>query len=81
MSKVSVGNVFLIQELFEDDNLVKLADAILYLNAAGILYLLIHSIYVRRMLVAYNQELDEDAVSPSDFTIIARHLPKNLTPD
>ncbi|CDW71822.1 phage head-tail family partial [Stylonychia lemnae] len=81
MSKVSIGNVFLIKELFDDDNLILLADIILYLNAVGIIYLLIHSIYLRRMLIKLNQELDEDQISPSDFTLIARHLPQNITQD
>jgi hypothetical protein len=54
MSRVSIGNVFLMKELFDDDNMTKFADIILYLNAAGIVYLLIHSIYLRRMLIKLN---------------------------
>jgi hypothetical protein len=49
-----------------------------YLCIAGIIYILIHSIYLRRMLLRMGMELDEDHISPSDFAIIARHLPLNL---
>ena len=60
MSKVSIGNVFILKEFFADENMTVFADVIVYLNAAGIVYLLIHSIYLRRMLIKLNQELDED---------------------
>jgi hypothetical protein len=54
MSKVSIGNVFFVKALFNDENLIVLADVMIYLNAAGIVYLLIHSIYLRRMLIKLN---------------------------
>eukprot|EP00347_Sterkiella_histriomuscorum_P022863 403336874 len=81
MSKISIGNVFELKQMFSDDALIVFADVIVYLNAAGIVYLLIHSIWLRKMLIQTNNDLDQDVVSPSDFTIVAKHLPKNLTPD
>jgi hypothetical protein len=79
MVTVSIGNIFLVKDLSINPNLIKLADVIIYLNAAAILYLLIHSIILRRMLITFNQQLDEDVISPSDFTLIGRNLPLNLT--
>ena len=58
MAKVSVGNVFLWSTMFEEENLILYADIIVYLNAAGIVYLLIHSIWLRKMLIQFNTELD-----------------------
>lgn len=81
MSKVSVGNVFYLGNVTSNDNIEKYAEAIVYLNAIAIAYLLIHSIWLRKMLIQFNLDLDSDVVSPSDFTIVAKHLPKNLTPD
>jgi len=79
ISKLSVGNVFIMQEVLKDDNVVMYADIIVYLNAVAIIYLLGHSIYLRRMLIKYNMQLDADATTPSDFTLIARNLPLDLT--
>jgi hypothetical protein len=67
------------KELLNDSNLLVFADIVMYLNSAGIIYILIHSIYQRRMLVSLNIELDKDHTSPSDFAILARNLPKNIT--
>jgi hypothetical protein len=58
IAKVSVGNIFIFKELLSDDNLIIFADVVIYLNAVGILYVLFHSIYLRKMLKEYNSELD-----------------------
>lgn len=79
MFKVSIGSIFLVTDLKDNPDQIKLADAIIYLNAAGIIYIFLHSIYLRRMLVSFNEELDKDVISPSDFTLVGRNLPKNLT--
>jgi hypothetical protein len=81
MVKVTVGIIYTLRAYFPDENYIAYSDAIVYLNAVGIVYLLIHSIWLRKYLISFNRELDEDVVSPSDFTIIARQLPRNLTPD
>ena len=44
--------------MFSDDALIVFADVIVYLNAAGIVYLLIHSIWLRKMLIQTNNDLD-----------------------
>jgi hypothetical protein len=64
-----------------DSSIITLVDVLIYLNSAGIIYLLIHSIWLRKYLIEFNKELDEDVISPSDFTILARNLPKSLTPE
>lgn len=51
MARVSIGNVFVWSTMFDDENLILYADIIVYLNAAGIVYLLIHSIWLRKMLI------------------------------
>lgn len=79
IDKVSIGNIFIIKDLIDDDDLILYADIVVYLNTAGIVYLLLHSIYLRRMLINMNIELDEDEVSPNDFALIARNLPTNIS--
>lgn len=58
ISKISIGSIFIIKELFNDDNYIMFADIFVYLNSVGIIYLILHSIYLRRMLVALNLDLD-----------------------
>lgn len=79
ISKISIGNVFFMRNFLSEENTIIYADIIVYLNAIAIIYLLIHSIYLRRMLITYNIQLDDDAISPSDFTVVGRNLPLNLT--
>lgn len=79
MFKVSIGSIFLVYDFRYNPETVKFADAIIYLNAGGIILTLIYSIFLRRMLVNMNDDLDKDVISPSDFTIIGRNLPINLT--
>jgi hypothetical protein len=55
------------------------AHIIQYLNVAGIGLLLIFSIYMRRLIIKVNFKLDEEHITPSDFTIIVRDLPLKLT--
>jgi len=78
VTKISVGYVFL-SDYLVTENLTLYAEIIVYLNAAAIVYMVFHSIYLRRMLVAYNKELDSDLISPSDFTCIVKGLPLKLT--
>lgn len=40
------------------------ADIMVYLNIIGAIYVLIHSIFLRRMLVSMSGELDKAEVSP-----------------
>ena len=51
----------------------------IYLNCAAIIYLLIHSIFLRRSLVKLNLDLDKGQITASDFAILGRNLPKNIT--
>ncbi len=77
ITKISVGYIFSNNYLVEE-NLLVFADVIVYLNAAAIFYMVIHSIYLRRMLVSFNKTLDSDLISPSDYTCIVKGLPLNL---
>ena len=61
-----------------DSNLFR-ADLVVYLNIIGILYMLIHSIILRRNLVIMSIELDRKEISPSDFAILVRNLPKDVS--
>jgi hypothetical protein len=54
-------------------------DVVMYLNCVAIVYLIIHSIYMRRMLLKLKCDIDEEEVTASDFVVLARGLPKNLT--
>jgi len=55
------------------------ADIIVYINILGVVYMLLHSIYLRKFLVGMSFQLDKDEVSPSDFALIVRGLPADCT--
>ena len=57
------------------------ADLIVYLNILGVVYMLFHSIFLRRLLVGLSLEIDKKETSPSDFAIVVRNIPKNVTKD
>jgi hypothetical protein len=79
ITRISIGYIFLSNGILSGKNLVLYADIVVYLNAAAIVIIVLYSIYVRRSLIAYSMELDKDLVSPSDFTILVRDLPRNIT--
>lgn len=54
------------------------ADMIAYLNIAGAIYVLIHSLILRRKLVKTSSQLD-NMVSPKDYGLIVRNIPKDTT--
>jgi len=57
------------------------ADLIVYLNILGMVYMLFHSIYLRKLLVGASIFLDKSVVSPSDYAILVRNLPLDMTKD
>lgn len=57
------------------------ADIIVYLNILGVVYMLLHSIYLRRMLVGMGLEIDRKEISPSDFAVVVRNIPIGTTKD
>lgn len=61
-----------------DSNLFR-ADVIVYLNILGVVYMLIHSIFLRRQLVIMSINLDRSEISPSDYAILVRNLPKDVS--
>ena len=79
ISKISIGNIFIAKVLNDVENFQKYADIVIYLNAVGIVYLLIHSIYLRHMLLTMSIDLDEDQITPSDYAILVKNLPTNIT--
>jgi hypothetical protein len=56
-----------------------MADALMYFNMIGIVYLLIHTIIMRNSLVKMALNLDHKEVTPSDFALIVRNIPKDMT--
>ncbi len=56
-----------------------LADVCMYLNAAGIIILIFYQLSIRNRLAKLNLQLDENNVTPWDFALLARNLPKDLT--
>ncbi len=86
-TRLSIGTMFrnpynaTFNKLFSTDknsNLFR-ADIIVYINILGVVYMLLHSIYLRKFLVGMNFQLDKDEVSPSDFGLIVRGLPADCT--
>jgi hypothetical protein len=86
-TRLSIGTMFrnpynaTFNKLFSADvnsNLFR-ADVIVYINILGVLYMLFHSIYLRKLLVQISIILDRDEISPSDFGILVRGLPADCT--
>ena len=78
IAKISIGNWYTLT--FSSVSRFQLySDIVKYLNVAGIIYTLIHSIYLRRILLKEEAVCDENSFTPSDYAIYARHLEKDLT--
>jgi hypothetical protein len=86
-TRLSVGTLFrnpynatfnVLWEVNRESNLFR-ADVVVFLNIIGVIYMLIHSIYLRRVLVGMSIELDRKEISPSDFAILVRNLPKDVS--
>jgi hypothetical protein len=63
---------------FDISNTEAMGDALMYLNMIGIVYLLIHTICMRKSLVKMALELDNKEVTPSDFALLVRNIPKDM---
>lgn len=86
-TQLSVGTMFrnpfnatfnIMWEANSKSNLFR-ADVVVFLNIIGVIYMLLHSIYLRRLLVGMSIELDKKETSPSDFAILVRNLPKDVS--
>jgi hypothetical protein len=87
-SELSVGSVFTVSRINNlsnylysegEDNGMYMADALMYINMAGVVILFIHTIFLRRNLVRMSVAMDQDQVSPSDFALIVRGVPLDMT--
>lgn len=90
MSRISAGQLFqnpnmtdYDTEMWSKDKTSYLykADIYVYFNILGVIYVLLHSLYLRRMLVQTTAELDKIEISPSDFGLIVRNIPPSVTKD
>jgi hypothetical protein len=50
------------------------SDVFIACNMAGILYILLHSIFQRSKLVKMQEDLDKDKDSPSDYALLIRNV-------
>lgn len=57
------------------------ADVIVFLQILGVVYMLAHSIYLRKLLVGLSLELDKKEISPSDFAVVVRNIPRTMGRD
>jgi hypothetical protein len=87
VSRLSVGTVFrnpynatykILFSMDRSSNLFR-ADLIVYLQILGVVYMLYHSIMLRRLLVGLSLELDKNLTSPSDFGVVVRNITPNVT--
>lgn len=84
LAKFTAGSVYLSErystlDAYIKDNAQIIIDVVVYFNMAGIVYLLVHSIILRRALVAMNVHIDNNEVSPSDFALLVRNIPLTTT--
>jgi hypothetical protein len=85
IQKLSIGTIFKAklekaQEFaFDVQNTAVMADTLMYLNMLGIIYLLIHTIFMRKKLVQMANTLDHKETTPSDFALLVRNIPKDMT--
>ena len=57
------------------ENAEIIIDVVVYFNMLGIVYLLLHSIILRRSLVSLHLQIDRKEVSPSDYALLVRNIP------
>ena len=62
----------------DEDNKVY-GNVAVYLNCIAILYLLVHSVYIRRRLYRKDTKLDNLEITPSDFALRGSRLPIDIT--
>lgn len=77
---IAIGNIFSTEMRFNDTFFVY-SEVIKYLCMVGVIYLLVHSVYIRKFMLKMGNDLDTEAITAQDFSIIARHLPNNLSKD
>lgn len=63
----------------QTENSKKLGDILIGFNIAGIVIVIISSIFVRRRMVKMQIELDKDKVTPSDYGMLVRNIPLTMT--
>jgi hypothetical protein len=69
-----------IKKIFtEDSGNEGKADTVMYVNLFGIMYLLLQAILISKNLGGQHFELDSETVTPSDFAVIVRDIPKDIT--
>lgn len=77
--KISTFNFFKEDDDFIIQNMVTYGNAAIYLICAAIVFLIFYSIFLRRKLIKLVDEIDDDEVTASDFAILAKGLPRNLS--
>mmetsp|Transcript_27338 Transcript_27338/g.26393 ORF Transcript_27338/g.26393 Transcript_27338/m.26393 type:complete len:113 (+) Transcript_27338:479-817(+) len=78
---VSVGNLFYKYVLSDNDQYLRTAQGVVWLNVIGIIILLLYSVIIRSRLISISQSLDNDYISPADFAIFVRNLSPTMTKD
>jgi hypothetical protein len=73
ISKITIGTMInLLRDV--DMNESYASDIFIACNMAGILYILLHSIFQRSKLVKMEEDLDKDKDSPSDYALLIRNV-------
>lgn len=57
------------------------SDIFVYFNILGVLYVLLHSLFLRGLLVRLGVKIDEAETSPSDFALLVKGVPRDATKD
>jgi hypothetical protein len=68
-----------IKKIFSSSGNAGKADTVMYVNLLGIIYLLLQAILITKNLGGQHFELDSETVTPSDFAVIVRDIPKDIT--
>jgi len=80
ITKITIGTMInLLRNV--DINESYASDIFIACNMAGILYILLHSIFQRSKLVKMQEDLDKDKDSPSDYALLIRNVEKESITD
>jgi len=54
---------------------------VIYFNIAGIVISIVYSIIMMRNMIKLHGDLDKEKVTPSDYAVVVRNIPLDMSPE
>jgi hypothetical protein len=65
----------------EKNNDLYLGDIMIYFNIGGIIISIIYSVIMMRNMIRLHVNLDKEKVTPSDYAVVVRNIPIDMSPE